>query len=856
MPWFAFWSNALTRPTNKPRRSGRRLTSLELLEARDTPASMHPTHLFSLPVGKITPQASSAPTGLTPSQVRHAYGFDQVQFGNGVAADGSGTTIAIVDAYDNPRIENDLHQFNLAYGLPDPVFRKVNQTGGSTFPAADAGWAGEIALDVEWAHAMAPGAAILLVEANSSSDQDIFAAVAFAARQPGVVAVSMSFGSSEYSGQTAFDSVFRTPTGHGGVTFIASSGDSGAPASYPSASPNVLSVGGTTLGLGASGAITSETGWSGSGGGVSAYEALPSYQRGTVPATVTQRATPDVSYNSDPYSGYSVYDSFNNPSSSPWEQFGGTSAAAPQWASIVAIADQGRALAGLGSLDGATQALPAIYSLPTADFRDIVSGTSTGTPRYSAGPGYDLVTGRGSPVANAVITDLSGTTTTTPTPPTNPTPTPPPSPVARGFTITVSPNPVTAGANLQVTVKAVDSSGNIATGYTGSVAFRSTDTLASLPASYTFTAADNGTHVFTLTLKTAGSQLVSVLDRANLLGAVTQVGVTAAAPTQLILDRVPANGQTGATLTPAPRLFLADAYGNRAITDNSDVVTVSLGQNATGGILSGGTQATATGGVVEFPGLSIDLAGTYTLVFTPAAGITPVTSGPINISVPGAPRTLVDFENPSTWNIVGGKGGQPTASRSASAAHDGAMGLVDTGGEDWIYRNDPGVQVRRGDTLSAWLRFAGNADGRAYLGFGAGPLGTLSLVAAANTSQLQFQLNPRFGFVTLASANVQYAADHWYRLEVVWGATGKLTGNIYDTDGSTLIQSVSAVSRFVTSGGIALRATGSDKHWDTITATASSQSGTGGNPQESRGRAELANAMGDPNQHENQRRKR
>src|SRR5581483_7133596 len=142
-----------------------------------------------------------------------------------VPADGRGTTIAIVDAFDDPNIANDLHQFDLRFGLPDPVFTKVNQSGGSAPPRADAGWASEIALDVEWAHAIAPRANILLVEATDNSDTNLYAAVRYAASQPGVVVVSMSFGSSEYSGETSFDSVFRTPSSHAGVTFVASSGD-------------------------------------------------------------------------------------------------------------------------------------------------------------------------------------------------------------------------------------------------------------------------------------------------------------------------------------------------------------------------------------------------------------------------------------------------------------------------------------------------------------------------------------------------------------------------------------------------------------------------------------------------------
>ena len=371
--------------------------------------------------GVFGPQASGsqAPPGYTPAQIRLAYGFNQISF-NGVAGDGTGTTIAIVDSYDDPNIASDLHQFDLAFGLPDPPsFTKVNQLGQtSNLPAPDAGWITEIALDVEWSHAIAPGARILLVEANSDYDNDLNSAVDTARNYPGVDVVSMSWGGGEYNGETFDDSFFTTPRGHTGVTFVASSGDNGAPTSYPSASPNVVSVGGTTLRLGAGGNWSSETAWSGSGGGISADEAQPSYQKGIVTQTSSFRADPDVSYDANPNTGFGVYDSYNNGTTRPWGQWGGTSDAAPQWAALIAIADQGRALAGEGPLDGPTQTLPLLYSMSAKDFHDITSGSSSGSPRYSAGPGYDLVTGRGTPIANLVVNDLIGNQSNTPAPPT------------------------------------------------------------------------------------------------------------------------------------------------------------------------------------------------------------------------------------------------------------------------------------------------------------------------------------------------------------------------------------------------------------------------------------------------------
>jgi hypothetical protein len=379
------------------------------------PSTFAPGYLGQF-AGRAVPHSTPGPTGYTPAQVRHAYGFDQINFG-GVVGDGTGQTIAIVDAYDDPTIAGDLVQFDRAFGLPDPAFQKVNQTGGSPPPSASPTWGVEIALDVEWAHAMAPGARILLVEANSNANADLFAAVGYAARQPGVSVVSMSWGTPEYPTEAASDEVFTTPPGHPGVTFLSAPGDDGAPASYPSASPNVVAVGGTTLTLGAGGTWAGESGWAGGAGGPSAYEPQPLGQLGLVPQTAASRTAPDVAYDADPATGFPIYDSYNYPASAPWAQFGGTSAGTPQWAALVAIVNQGRARAGLGSLDGPGQTLPALYQLPAGDFHDITTGTSTGAPRYAAGPGYDLVTGRGSPVANLVVRDLvaySGTAAASP----------------------------------------------------------------------------------------------------------------------------------------------------------------------------------------------------------------------------------------------------------------------------------------------------------------------------------------------------------------------------------------------------------------------------------------------------------
>jgi subtilase family serine protease len=148
-----------------------------------------------------------------------------------------------------------------------------------------------------------------------------------------------------------------------------------------------------------------ETGWSGSGGGISAYEAKPSFQAG-ITLSATQRVTPDIAYDANPNTGFPVYDSITYNGQSGWFQVGGTSAGSPQIAAMMAIADQGRTLASTGTLDGRTQTLPMLYAAPSTDFHDIVSGTSTGKPNYTAGSAFDLVTGLGSPFADKLIQDL------------------------------------------------------------------------------------------------------------------------------------------------------------------------------------------------------------------------------------------------------------------------------------------------------------------------------------------------------------------------------------------------------------------------------------------------------------------
>ncbi len=358
---------------------------------------------------------STTPTGYSPAQISAAYGIGGVTFSGGtIAGNGAGQTIAIIDAYNDPNIASDLTKFDAQYGLSAPPSFTVDNLGAKT---TDAGWSLETALDVEWAHAIAPQANIVLVEATSASMSSLFNAVSYARQLPGVDVVSMSWGSSEFLGETSYDSLFTTPSGHTGITFVAASGDSGAAGgvTYPSASPNVLAVGGTKLSLSASGGYGSESAWSGSSGGYSQYESMPSYQSAALQAVglgTGSRTTPDVSLNADPNTGYSVYDSVAYGGMSGWFTVGGTSGATPGWAGLVAIVDQGLASVGQGSLTTGTL-LNELYALPSSDFNDVTSGSNG----YFATTGYDLVTGLGSPrtaqLVAGLLADATGTSTTT-----------------------------------------------------------------------------------------------------------------------------------------------------------------------------------------------------------------------------------------------------------------------------------------------------------------------------------------------------------------------------------------------------------------------------------------------------------
>jgi subtilase family serine protease len=359
------------------------------------------------------PTTTTGEPYVTPSQMASIYGIEASSSWPISAT----PTLAIVDAYDSPNAETDLGVFCMKYGLPscttaNGCFSKVNQNGGKSVPRRNAGWESEINLDTQWAHAIAPYANILLVEANSSSDVDLFAAVNYAKQHASVV--SMSWSGPEWQGQSYYDnSVFKQT----GVTFLAASGDSDAEVGYPAASANVIAVGGTKFATNSQGYVVlpaTETGWTdqsgGSGGGCSVYTPQPPFQKkgpngSWVPsATCTMRGIPDVAMDADPASGVLVYISRQG----GWWTYGGTSLACPMFAGIIVNVNSYRASTWSKSTVSAplNTALADLYAAADANygmyFNDIKSG---GSP-FSSGPNWDFVTGLGSPKAGPLMSYL------------------------------------------------------------------------------------------------------------------------------------------------------------------------------------------------------------------------------------------------------------------------------------------------------------------------------------------------------------------------------------------------------------------------------------------------------------------
>lgn len=548
---------------------------------------------------------SRTPSGFAPAQIRAAYGVNNIRFSS-VVGDGTGQTIAIVDAYDNPNLVNstaagfsssDLAKFDQKFGLPNPPsFIKLNEYGSSTnLPGPDPAGAGnsqgnwevEEALDVEWAHAIAPGANIILVECDSSIGGDMFQGVKTVAGLSGVSVVSMSWGSGEFSGENIYDNIFTTPKGHQGVTFVASTGDQGSPGEYPAYSPNVLAVGGTSLYLNANGSYQSEGAWSSSGGGTSVYEAAPSYQAGVQGSAA--RTIPDVSSDANPSTGVSVYDSYNGTSATPWEQVAGTSLSAPTWAGLIAIANQGRVASGHLPLYGRGETLPAIYSMSNGDFHDVAAGGNGG---FKAGPGYDEVTGLGTPKADLLVPDLAAYG------------------LVAKLAVTVQPaGNFRAGDWFGLTVAVENAAGGVEQSFDGSVTVSLGSSPGGVSLGGTLTVmAQNGVATFSgLTLEGAGTGYTLQATAGAATVTTSTFTVAPAAPVQLVVISGPPF-RVGLHQAFGLSVAVEDRFGNLEST-YTGTVSLSLASGPRGSTLSGTFTTQVQNGWAVFPNLKLNRAG-------------------------------------------------------------------------------------------------------------------------------------------------------------------------------------------------------------------------------------------------------
>jgi subtilase family serine protease len=326
------------------------------------------------------PGLSGTPSGYGPADIQSAYKLPS-------ATAGSGQTIAIVDAYDDPTAESDLAVYRSQYGLPpcttaNGCFKKIDQRGGTNYPRTNGGWAQEISLDLDMVSVTCPNCNILLVEADSNSFADLGAAVNRAAVTPGVSAISNSYGGSD-----AADSTYGSYYNHPGIAITASTGDAGYGVEYPASSHYVTAVGGTSLNTASNARGWTESAWSGAGSGCSSYNTALSGQA-TADTGCSGRAVADVSAVADPYTGVAVYDSTRYQGRSGWMVFGGTSASAPIIASVYGLA---------GNTSSIDNNYPYSHTSSLFDVTSGSNGSCSPSQLCTARTGWDGPTGLGTP---------------------------------------------------------------------------------------------------------------------------------------------------------------------------------------------------------------------------------------------------------------------------------------------------------------------------------------------------------------------------------------------------------------------------------------------------------------------------
>jgi subtilase family serine protease len=320
--------------------------------------------------------AKLAPSGYSPANLQSAYKLPS-------STAGSGQTVAIVDAYDDPSAESDLGVYRSQFGLgacttANGCFRKVNQSGGTSYPASNVGWAEEESLDVDMVSAVCPNCKIVLVEASSNSFADLGAAENEAAALSNVI--SNSFG-----GGDSPDTTYGRFYNHPGKMITASSGDNGYGVEYPASSQYVLAVGGTSLRTASNSRGWTETAWPGAGSGCSQYNTKLSGQA-NADTGCARRAVADVSAVADPATGVAVYDTFGGVGG--WLVFGGTSVAAPLVAAVIALA---------GNATSVTNNYPYSHTGSLFDVTSGSNGTCSPSQLCTARVGWDGPTGLGTP---------------------------------------------------------------------------------------------------------------------------------------------------------------------------------------------------------------------------------------------------------------------------------------------------------------------------------------------------------------------------------------------------------------------------------------------------------------------------
>ena len=523
----------------------------------------------------VTHQDSAAPlasvsyqSGYRPVDLASAYQLPTL-----AGAPGSGPTVAIVDAYDNPNAESDLAAYRSQFQLGDCTtangcFSKVDQTGGTSYPSGDTGWGAEVDLDIDMVSAACPACKILLVEGNTASFNDLNAAVDYAVGHASYV--SNSYGANEFSGENTLDFHFNHPN----VAITVSSGDNGYGVQWPAASPYVTAVGGTSLSQNASlPRGWSESAWSGAGSGCSAIEPKPVWQTDTL---CGRRTVADVSAVANPNTGVAVYDSYGSTSTGNWFVYGGTSVASPFVAAVWALTN---------TVTAPSAKTPYLH---TAGWNDVTSGSNTFRCRSGylcqAVAGYDGPTGLGTPIGTSGLGGTVGSGTNNP-------------PVA-AFTSSCT------GLGCTFTDSSSDSDGTIAS-YSWTFGDGGTSTAASPSHTY----ASGGTYNVTLQVTDNGGATNSVTH---------QVTVS--------------SGGGGGTGTVAAHLVSASitaASKGKGINDtvligdpsNTPIAGASITVTITGGgSTATGSGVTASNGTVQFHYAKGTCGTSYTTTLTAASG--------------------------------------------------------------------------------------------------------------------------------------------------------------------------------------------------------------------------------------------